>query len=170
MSADFCEGSPMNFKTTLTAAALGLAVLLPAPPALADPKDALAIKLFYEAFGQNKPDLLDQILAPNWEDVPPNDGQAIGRDAFKPYLGGFHAMFPDMKVVNDDIIDAGDKVIVRSTITGTQAAPFAGFPSKGKSFSVMAIDIHQFKDGKVIKTWHIENWLGALFQMGAFQK
>ena len=46
----------------------------------------------------------------------------------------------------------------------------AGFPSKGLPFKTMAIDIHQFKDGKVIKTWHIENWLGALFQMGAFAK
>ena len=73
-------------------------------------------------------------------------------------------------MVNEDIIDAGDKVVVRSTISGTQAAPFAGFPSKGKSFSVMAIDIHQFKDGKVVKTWHIENWLSGLFQMGAFSK
>ena len=79
-------------------------------------------------------------------------------------------MFPDLKVVNEDIIDAGDKVVVRSTISGTQAAAFAGFPSRGKPFSIMAIDIHEFKDGKVVRTWHIENWLGGLFQMGAFNK
>ena len=79
-------------------------------------------------------------------------------------------MFPDLKIVNEDVIEAGDKVVVRSIISGTQAAAFAGFPSRGKSFSIMAIDIHQFKDGKIIKTWHIENWLGGLFQMGAFDK
>ena len=78
--------------------------------------------------------------------------------------------FRRLKVTNDDIIESGDKVVVRSTIEGTQAGEFAGFPSKGLPFKTMAIDIHQFKDGKVIKTWHIENWLGALFQMGAFQK
>ena len=160
----------MQRKTFLAAALVGLGALFSNVPAFADASNAQAIKLFYEAFSENKPELLDQILAPDWDDIPPNDGQAPGRDAFKPFVGGFHTMFPDLKVVNKGIIDAGDKVIVRSTISGTQAAPFAGFPSKGKPFSIMAVDIHQFKDGKVIKTWHIENWLGGLFQMGAFDK
>jgi len=160
----------MNRKTFLATAAFGVGTLLSAAPAFADSSNAQAIKTFYEALSQNKPDLLDKILAPAWEDVPPSEGQATGRDGFKPFVGGFHTMFPDLKVVNEDIIDAGDKVVVRSTISGTQAAPFAGFPSKGKPFSIMAIDIHQFKDGKVVRTWHLENWLGGLFQMGAFDK
>ena len=33
---------------------------------------------------------------------------------------------------------------------------------------VIAIDIHQFKDGLVVKTWHVESWLGGL-SMGAFE-
>ena len=160
----------MNRKTFLATAAFGIGALLAAAPAFADKSNAEAIRTFYEALSQNKPDLLDKILAPAWEDVPLSEGQATGRDGFKPFVGGFHTMFPDLKVVNDDIIDAGDKVIVRSTLSGTQAAAFAGFPSKGKPFSIVAIDIHQFKDGKVVKTWHIENWLGGLFQMGAFNK
>ncbi len=160
----------MKSKALLSAALVG--ALLGAFPLAgrADPVNAAKIKLFYEAFGQDKPELLDDVLAPDWEDVPPNEGQAVGREAFKPFIGGFHKIFPDLKVVNEDIIDAGDKVVVRSTLSGTQAAPFAGFASKGKAFSVMAIDIHQFKDGKVIKTWHVENWLAGLFQMGAFLK
>jgi steroid delta-isomerase-like uncharacterized protein len=160
----------MNRKTFLAAAAYGVGMLAFAVPAFADGTNAQAIKRFYEALGQNKPDLLDEILAPAWEDVPLSEGQAAGREGFKPFVGGFHTIFPDLKVVNEDIIDAGDKVVVRSTISGTQAAAFAGFRSRGKPFSIMAIDIHQFKDGKVIRTWHIENWLGGLFQMGAFDK
>ena len=160
----------MNRKTFLAAAAFGIVTVFSSIPAFADTTNAQAVKTFYDALRQNKPDLLDSILAPDWEDVPVNDGQASGRDGFKPFVTGFHTMFPDLNVVNEDIIDAGDKVIVRSTISGTQAAAFAGFPSKGKPFSIMAIDIHQFKDGKVTKTWHVENWLGGLFQMGAFSK
>ena len=34
----------------------------------------------------------------------------------------------------------------------------------------MAINIHRFKDGKIVKSWHIEDWLSGLFQMGAFEK
>jgi len=160
----------MKNTSSIKAMAMGAALLFSTIPAFANPDEAKAIKQFYEAFGQNKPEMLDNILAPTWEDLPPNDGQAIGRDAFKPYVAGFHKMFPDLKVVNEDIIDAGDKVIVRSTLSGTQASSFAGFPSKGKPFTIMAIDIHQFRDGKVVKTWHVENWLSGLFQMGAFEK
>jgi predicted ester cyclase len=128
------------------------------------------IKLFYQAFSANKPDLLDQVLASDWEDIPLNPGQGPGRDAFKPVLGGFHSVFKNLKFTNDDILESGNKVIVRSTIEGTQAEDFAGITSKGRAVKIMAIDIHEFKDGKVVKTWHVEDWLSGLFQMGAFEK
>ena len=35
---------------------------------------------------------------------------------------------------------------------------------KGKSFDTMAIDIHEVENGKIKKTWHIEDWLTALEQ------
>ena len=157
----------MTFQT-LRNAALAVILLFSANPGLAQTSNAETVKLFYQAFGQNKPELLDGVLAENWEDVPPNEGQQVGREAFKPFVTGFHKIFSNLTIVNDAIIDAGDTVVVRSTISGTQADTFAGFASKGKPFSVMAVDIHQFKDGRVIKTWHVENWLSGLFQMGAF--
>ena len=152
------------------AIAVTAALLCVSAPAFAATQISETVKLFYQAISSNQPELLDQVLAPDWEDVPPNQGQAPGRDGFKPLITGFNKTFAGLKVTNDDIIESGDKVVVRSTIEGTQAGDFAGFPSKGLPFKTMAIDIHQFKDGKVIKTWHIEDWLGALFQMGAFQK
>ncbi len=127
-------------------------------------------KLFYQTFTADQPDLFDQVLAPDWQDIPPNPGQGPGRDGFKPIVAGFVKTIAGLKITNDDIIESGDKVVVRSTIEGTQASDFAGFPSKGRPFKIMAIDIHQFKDGKIVKTWHIEDWLSGLFQMGAFEK
>jgi len=152
------------------AIAVAAALLCVGAPAYAANQMSQTVKLFYQAFNSNQPDLLDQVLAPDWQDVPLNPGQAPGRDGFKPLIGVFYKTFGGLKVTNEDIIESGDKVVVRSTIEGTQAGDFAGFPSKGRPFKIMAIDIHQFKDGKVVKTWHIEDWLSGLFQMGAFQK
>ena len=160
----------MKFRYILKMLSVACTLVAAAIPAFAATSNSETVKLFYQAFGGNQPQLLDQVLAPDWEDVPLNPGQGPGREAFKPMIGGFNAMFTGLKITNDDIIEAGDKVVVRSTIEGTQTAPFAGFPSKGRPIKIMAIDIHQFKDGKVIKTWHIEDWLGGLFQMGAFEK
>jgi predicted ester cyclase len=159
----------MRIIRAATAIAVTAALLCASVPAVAATQIETA-KLFYQALGSNQPDLLDQVLAPDWQDVPLNPGQGPGRDGFKPVVGGFNKTFTGLKITNDDIIESGDKVVVRSTIEATQAGDFAGFPSKGGSFKTMAIDIHQFKDGKIVQTWHIENWLSALFQLGAFQK
>ena len=160
----------MPIMKAARAIAVTAALLCLCTPAFAATQISETVKLFYKAIGSNQPDLLDQVLAPEWEDVPLNPGQGPGRDGFKQLIGGFNKGFAGLKITNDDIIESGDKVVVRSTIEGTQAGEFAGFPSKGRPFKIMAIDIHQFKDGKVVKTWHIEDWLSGLFQMGAFQK
>jgi hypothetical protein len=36
-----------------------------------------------------------------------------------------------------------------------------------RSFEIMAIDIQAIKDGKIVKTFHLENWLSPLGQLRA---
>jgi hypothetical protein len=39
-----------------------------------------------------------------------------------------------------------------------------------KPFSVRAHDIHRFgADGMVLESWHIEDWLSFLFQVGGMK-
>ena len=64
----------------------------------------------------------------------------------------------------------GDRVIVRGEITGTPAGELFGVPYTGKSFRIMAIDIQTMKDGKIAKTYHMENWLSALGQLRAKER
>jgi hypothetical protein len=40
-------------------------------------------------------------------------------------------------------------------------------PHTGKSFRIMAFDIQTIKNGKIAKTFHVENWLGAFEQLRA---
>jgi predicted ester cyclase len=61
----------------------------------------------------------------------------------------------------------GDRVIVRGEVTGTPAGDLFGVPHTGKSFRIMAIDIQTIQDGKIARTYHIENWLSALGQLRA---
>ncbi len=154
-------------KTTLTAVAITLA----AGSALAQSAHKDKIRVFYDTFVTGKADLLDQVLATDWVNVPKNPGQGPGRDGFKALIPGMSATFANSKFVIEDMIEEGNKVVVRSTYSATQAGPFAGFPAKGRNFTIMTIDVHEFDSkGMVIKTWHLEDWLGGLFQMGAFEK
>ena len=111
--------------------------------------------------------LLDDVLSAGWIDIPMAPGQKAGRAGMKGAMDGYFQSFPDFNVVNQDMIAEGDKVVVRSEIHATQSGAFAGVAPSNRPFTIMAIDIHQICDGRVVKTWHVEDWLNGLFQMGA---
>lgn len=62
---------------------------------------------------------------------------------------------------------SGDRVIVRGEASGMPAGPFMGMPHGGKSFKVMSIDIHTVRDGKLVRAYHVEDWMGASRQLSA---
>jgi len=97
-------------------------------------------------------------------------GECWGRDASITVVGGFAKSIPDMKFDVKEVIVAGDRVIVRGEVTGTPAGDLFGVPHSGKSFRIMAIDIQTIRDGKIARTYHVENWLSALGQLDRFRR
>jgi ketosteroid isomerase-like protein len=94
-------------------------------------------------------------------------GECWGRDMSIKVIGNFANSIPDMKFEIKEMLVAGDRVIVRGEVSGTPAGDLFGVPHTGKSFKIMAIDIQTIKDGKIAKTFHMENWLSALGQLRA---
>jgi predicted ester cyclase len=111
--------------------------------------------------------MFDDVLAKDWVDIPMAPGQGPGLEGMKGALAGYKAAFPDFTSTNQDFIAAGDKVVVRSTITATHAGDFASVKATNRKVVIAAVDIHQICDGKVVRTWHVEDWLSGLFEMGA---
>jgi steroid delta-isomerase-like uncharacterized protein len=130
------------------------------------------VKIFYQTFNDNNPELLDQIIAEDWVHIPKNSpDEEPGREGFKKQIPGFAATFKDGNLKIEDIVQEGNKVVVRSTYTATQVGPFMGFAPKGREFTIMTIDVHEFNDqGFIQTTWHLEDWAGGLMQMGAFEQ
>jgi steroid delta-isomerase-like uncharacterized protein len=132
--------------------------------------DPQRVMLWYDAFNRKDASLLERILASTWIDIPGAPGQSGGPQGAKRALEGLTSAFPDLKVSIDEVLQSGDKVIVRSHITGTQAGTFMGIAPTHRQLSIQAVDIHQFKDGRIIRTWHTEDWLSGLRQLGAFDR
>lgn len=128
------------------------------------------VTLWYQAFDKNDPTLLDQVLSDGWIDIPPAPKQPPGPAGAKQILTELTTAFPDLKIAIRDILEDGNKVIVRSEISGTHRATLMGFPAKNRKMNIQAIDIHEFKDGKIVRTWHTEDWLTGLHQLGVFDK
>jgi steroid delta-isomerase-like uncharacterized protein len=126
--------------------------------------------LWYEAFTNKDPALLDKILHETWVDIPSPPGTPAGPAGVKPLLARLTTTFPDLKLTIEDILQEGDKVVVRAKMTGTQKEAFMGFPSKDRKMDIQVVDIHEFKDGKIVRTWHTEDWMSGLHQLGVFEK
>jgi steroid delta-isomerase-like uncharacterized protein len=128
------------------------------------------VTLWYEAFTTKDPALLDRILHETWVDIPSPPGTPAGPEGVKPLLARLTTTFPDLKLTIEDILQEGDKVVVRAKMAGTQKEAFMGFPSKDRKMDIQVVDIHEFKDGKIVRTWHTEDWMSGLRQLGAFEK
>lgn len=133
----------------------------------ATPQQIAAIQTFYKGF-EGQSDLLDQVVTPDWQDIPLAPNQQPGREGVKPLIAGFKAAFPDTKVVIHEVIGAGDRIAVRATISGTHTGSWFGVAPTGKTFQLTIHEFHRLQDGMLTHTWHLEDWLGWLFQVEAW--
>src|SRR5246127_3543997 len=161
----------MKWFAQLVAVAAALTTPLAASAqALTEAQARAVIAPWYALFNQpvqgDMKTLQEQILAPDYEScwgyLP---GECWGRDHSIRVVGGFAKSIPDMKFDIKEVLVSGDRVIVRGEVAGTPAGDLFGVPHTGKSFRIMAIDIQTIQDGKIARTYHLENWLSALRQL-----
>ncbi len=88
----------------------------------------------------------------------------------KPALIGqvefFWKLIPDLKWEPQELINEGNKYVVRSIASGTPKGDFMGLPTDGtKSFKIMTIDVHTVENGKLQSVHHLEDWSTAMKQL-----
>ena len=127
-----------------------------------------AIAPFYQALnaGNDAVALVNQATSPEWMSCGGNDA-CRSRDQVGASIAGLQKTVPDLKWEIKEVLVSGDRAIVRGEATGTPAGPFMGVPPGGKSFRIMSIDVHTIKDGKLVRTYHVEDWMGAARQFSA---
>ena len=125
---------------------------------------------FYKAlnaeFANDSPELIRQATAPQWVSCRGND-ICNTRDEVIAGIGQRLKSVPDLKWEIKEVLVSGNQVTVRGEATGTPAGEFMGAPHSGKSFKLMSIDIHTLEGGKMVRSYHIEDWLGAVRQLSA---
>lgn len=110
----------------------------------------------------------EQVLTPDYQSCSGYlPGECWGRDQSVKVVGNFSKIIPDLKFDIKEVLVSGDRVIVRGDVTGTPSGDLFGTPHTGRSFRILAIDIQTIRDGKISRTYHMENWLSALGQLRA---
>jgi predicted ester cyclase len=84
--------------------------------------------------------------------------------------------FPDSNSIIDEIVAEGDKVVVRTTMRGTNTGPLVGLPGfgrlerpvpqTGKPVMVTSIHVFTIRDGKVVSMASEIDQIGLLQQLG----
>jgi SnoaL-like polyketide cyclase len=111
-------------------------------------------------------DLLDQAVTPGWLDIPAAPDQAPGPAAVKPHFAEFHATFRDVSVVIHEMIGASGHAAVRAEIRGTFAGEWMGVKGTGSECVIPIHEFHHFEGDRIASSWHMEDWLGWLRQVG----
>lgn len=128
------------------------------------------VRAFYEPFRTGDTSIYREILADDWVDLPLGPGQEQGPAGLPAQVDMFRAAFPDYRVTNEDLVIGGDRVAVRNTVTGTHQGAFMGHPPTGRSIQIRTMDIHQVRGGKIVATWHLEDFAGLMTQLSAPQE
>jgi predicted ester cyclase len=129
-----------------------------------------SVSPFYNAlnaeFAAQSADLIKQATAPGWVSCRSNE-ICNTRDEVIAGIAQRLKSVPDLKWEIRDVQVSGNQVTVRGEATGTPAGEFMGAPYNGKSFKVMSIDVHTLEGGKMVRSYHIEDWIGAVRQLTA---
>ncbi|OON42001.1 ester cyclase [Izhakiella australiensis] len=127
-----------------------------------------AVETIYRAFSENKPDLLNDVVTPDWQDIPLAPGQAPGPAGLKPIIAAFVSAMPDVTIIIHELMQLPNKIAVRAEIRGTHQGEIFGIPASGKAVSFSLHEFHHLQGDKVVTTWHQEDWLSFFHQVGQF--
>jgi steroid delta-isomerase-like uncharacterized protein len=123
-------------------------------------------RFFDEVINGRKMDLIDEVLTPDFIEHEETPGIAPGREGVKQFFDMMKQGFPDFRMDVEDMIEEGEKVVVRSAFTGTHTGDFMGIPATQKSVNVQVIDILRVSDGKAAEHWGIMDAASMMQQLG----
>jgi len=110
---------------------------------------------------------MDETLAPDCILHHPALPQPLqGVAPFKGFFQAVRGAFPDFHVALEDVVAAGDKIVVRGTCSGTFEGNFAGIAPTGKQTTWEAIGIYRIADGMIAEVWEQLDLLGAWQRLG----
>ncbi len=109
----------------------------------------------------------DEIFAEDFFEPTNPPGMQHSRDGHMAVVNLFMSAFPDMRWDIEDMLAEGDKVVARTTMTGTHGGDFFGIPATGRTVRVTGIHILTLSNGQIIRHDGINDDLGLMQQLGA---
>jgi steroid delta-isomerase-like uncharacterized protein len=136
----------------------------------AEENKATARRFMEESFGGGNPELVDELLDPDFVRYDPyiESGEVRGVQTVKENIVWFRNAFPDLSCTVEVQVAEGDKVVSRWTVRGTHRGDFFGVAGTGNRVEFTGIQIDRFDEGgKIVEERAEFDLLGAMRQIGA---
>ena len=91
--------------------------------------------------------------------------RADGRGRASAGASRYFQAFPDLHVALDELIAEGDRVFLRSTMTGTHDGEYKGIPATGRHIAAESAEVFRIADGKFVGYWCLTNVAGLMRQL-----
>jgi predicted ester cyclase len=75
--------------------------------------------------------------------------------------------FPDLHATAEDMISAGDKVVLRWRIQGTHTGEFLGIAPSNAKIDIGLTEIFRVANGQLVEAWDRYDGLSLMQQIGA---
>jgi steroid delta-isomerase-like uncharacterized protein len=125
------------------------------------------VERFWKVWEEGNIDLVDELLAADHVNHnPATPDQPAGAEGVREVVTMFRSAMPDLKVVIEDMIAEGDKVVVRYTLEGTHEGELFGVPPTGRRLSIKSIAVERVSEGKLREHWRITDSLDMMQQLG----
>jgi steroid delta-isomerase-like uncharacterized protein len=127
-----------------------------------------AARAVFEVWSTGELDRLDALVAPDvvhHDPYDPNGDQ--GLEGMKRTIELNRTAFPDMRLVVEDQVAEGDKVVTRWRGEMTHRGDLGGTAPTGKHATISGITIDRFENGKIVEAWRNMDTLGLLRGIGA---
>jgi steroid delta-isomerase-like uncharacterized protein len=130
-------------------------------------------KRFHDAMNTGDAEIIsktiDELVEPDALIRTPVPLEETGAQALKHVWAVLLQAFPDIHLAVEDMIAEGDKVVGRTTVTGTHRGEYMGFPPTGKSVTYNEIFIFRFINGRIAETWGVVDVFSQMKQLGVIQ-
>jgi predicted ester cyclase len=90
----------------------------------------------------------------------------IGPAARAEPIRRYHQAFPDLHLDIEELIVAGDTVVLRAAFRGTDTGGYAGRAATGRAVDEWVVTIMHFDGDRVVREWSGADKLGLFIQLG----
>ncbi|MGO4104517.1 ester cyclase [Leifsonia sp. YAF41] len=130
--------------------------------------NATTARSLYDNLNAGEIDKFGEFIADDFIEYEVTPGFEPTKAGVKDFFRMQQAAFPDMKITVEDLVESGEKVVVRARFSGTNQGDFMGMAASGKSVDVQLIDIFRLgSDGLVHEHWGVYDALAMMQQIGA---